>query len=412
MLSHPYLKCSRGKAPNDPEAVVALYLGLRDAHAGSNYFDSKQALSLHWTADTLDREVRNACREDRKNSVHAVNLVKAQWCHARCTRGGSEERFDRRGAGRRLRRDPVLRARRRRAYHRAARPPPAGDGGHHDDARRAASAPSARRRPQGRQGHREAVRQARYLLAWSRVERTKGWIVPSDPEQVVKADAHFARVVTRKKLTLWCDYSHREGGPWTKRTMAFEFWGKRKRAPLLHAWRRFAHEKVVHRHKLVVVFLQCCSVESYNGEETPLALAAAQAVAHHNLKILALTFTLKLWALERSQFPKKLVEVKIAIVKIRFASAGRASSPSRSTRSSSEKGLTGRPARGLAHPPPVLCPPLRARHVLLAPVEDQLRPRADARAAQAPLGRLQHLWQRRVLRQRRGTTWSARGATT
>ena len=50
-----------------------------------------------------------------------------------------------------------------------------------------------------------------------------------------------------------------------------------------------------------------------------LSAAARVAVAHHNLKILALTFLpLKLWALERSLHSKKLVEVKIAVMKIRF----------------------------------------------------------------------------------------------
>ncbi|KAH8076212.1 hypothetical protein JL721_203 [Aureococcus anophagefferens] len=320
VANHPYLACSRGKTANDPEAVVELYLGLRDAYAATNYFVG-ESLSLHWTAESRDLEVRNQDREDRRNSVHAVNLVKAQWRIMREHRREYEDRFDRlverddasvviqsfaRGVSARYHRKKLVQLQKATATIatmlvarvRAAR---------------------ARRRVKASKALARRAARRRYLLEWSRVERTRPWIVGEDPAQAAKANAHFGRVVSRKKLTDWHKYSHRDGGPWTKRQMAFEFWGRRKRAPLLHAWQTYAHDQVIHRHKLVVIFLQCCSVDSYNGDETPLSAAARVAVAHHNLKILALTFLpLKLWALERSLHSKKLVEVKIAVMKIRF----------------------------------------------------------------------------------------------
>ncbi|KAH8063762.1 hypothetical protein JL722_2949 [Aureococcus anophagefferens] len=318
VANHPYLACSRGKTANDPEAVVELYLGLRDAYAATNYFVG-ESLSLHWTAESRDLEVRNQDREDRRNSVHAVNLVKAQWRIMREHRREYEDRFDRL-----VERDDasvVIQsfARASPRYHRKKLV----------QLQKATAtiatmlvarvrAARARRRVKASKALARRAARRRYLLEWSRVERTRPWIVGEDPAQAAKANAHFGRVVSRKKLTDWHKYSHRDGGPWTKRQMAFEFWGRRKRAPLLHAWQTYAHDQVIHRHKLVVIFLQCCSVDSYNGDETPLS-APRVAVAHHNLKILALTFLpLKLWALERSLHSKKLVEVKIAVMKIRF----------------------------------------------------------------------------------------------
>ncbi|KAH8096114.1 hypothetical protein JL720_3465 [Aureococcus anophagefferens] len=301
VANHPYLACSRGKTANDPEAVVELYLGLRDAYAATNYFVG-ESLSLHWTAESRDLEVRNQDREDRRNSVHAVNLVKAQWRIMREHRREYEDRFDRlverddasvviqsfaRGVSARYHRKKLVQLQKATAT--------------------IATMLVARVR---------AARARRRVKASKALARRAAAPLPP---RAAKANAHFGRVVSRKKLTDWHKYSHRDGGPWTKRQMAFEFWGRRKRAPLLHAWQTYAHDQVIHRHKLVVIFLQCCSVDSYNGDETPLSAAARVAVAHHNLKILALTFLpLKLWALERSLHSKKLVEVKIAVMKIRF----------------------------------------------------------------------------------------------
>ena len=59
---------------------------------------------------------------------------------------------------------------------------------------------------------------------------------------------------------------------------AREYWGDKMLEPLFILWARKARKMALRRRRLVIVFLQCVDIKTYNGE-TPLAKGVVKAKA-------------------------------------------------------------------------------------------------------------------------------------
>ena len=117
-------------------------------------------------------------------------------------------------------------------------------------------------------------------------------------------------------IRAWHKYASREEGPRAMYNKAREYWGDKMLEPLFVLWARKARKMALRRRRLVIVFLQCVDIKTYNGS-TPLAEGVVKAKAMYDHKLRRLGFApLKLWLQERSQNSKKLVEARARLAEI------------------------------------------------------------------------------------------------
>lgn len=157
-------------------------------------------------------------------------------------------------------------------------------------------------------GKRHVLR--RYFAAWASIEWTKPWNAEENPRHVKLATQHARLRSLAQFMVAWRQSPRR---CYADDLTARAFWARRRRRPLFVRWRRAAKRRFTRRVQLVVIFLQCVNIETYNSEAS--AEKARISERHVRQKMVRTAWTaLRQWFLSQSS---KRRRIAVAIEAVR-----------------------------------------------------------------------------------------------